>query len=135
MRKVYSLVDLNNTVRSLSAKKERIITLANLKSAYAEEGINPKKMLRYVKNSYFIVGKQRSSPRDGTQLDAFKLQCFHTLLASEKLLDEKVDAFVDMVASDMKDNGVRLVWETSDPESQESDEEREVFHAEDPSIR
>ena len=97
--------------------------------------MNAKKMLRYVKNPYFFVGKLRSSPRDGTQLDAFKLQCFHTLMANDRLLEEKVDAFVDMVALDMRENGVRLVWETSEPESQESDEEREVFHAEEPSLR
>ena len=56
-------------------------------------------------------------------------------MANDRLLEEKVDAFVDMVALDMRENGVRLVWETSEPESQESDEEREVFHAEEPSLR
>ena len=34
MRKVVSLSSLNQNVRSLSAKRERIITLANLRTAY-----------------------------------------------------------------------------------------------------
>jgi hypothetical protein len=89
-------------------------------------GISSKIMLRYIKNHFFMLfAENRSSPKDDTPVNCLKIKVFHILYANKLTTHTKSNLIVELICTEMLENGMRLAW---NPEDSENEDEKEVFH-------
>lgn len=73
-----------------------------------------------------FTSQNRSSPKDDTPVNCLKLKLFHILYSNKLSTEVKVEKTVELVETEMTENGVSVTWEHA--EDSKSEEESEVFH-------